>query len=78
MNETTSGGYRLEEEDKGAVRGDGESCNEEKLGEVHGEGQGACQGLNKARELGEGEPWLLLAMVGHTFQTFNKNDLLEK
>ena len=29
--------------------------------------QGVRQRLNKASDMGEGEPWMLLAMFGHTF-----------
>ena len=54
----------MEEENKGAVtvEGDGAGCSEERSDEVHGSRQGVRQGQNKANELREGEPWLLLAM----------------
>ena len=73
MDRTSSGGHRVEEEDQGAVEGKGTSSGETGVGWWRGarqgqggQRQGVRQRLNKASDMGEGEPWLLLAMFGHT------------
>ena len=37
VNGASSGGHRLEDEDKGAVEGDGAGCSEKGLDKVYGE-----------------------------------------
>ena len=66
MDRTDSGGDRVEEEGQEAMAGDGANSGE---GMVQGLGarQGLSQGGVKAGGMGEGEPWLLLAMFGHTY-----------
>ena len=59
---TQSGGRRS----RGAVEGEGASSSETGMDEGHGERQGVWQRLRMASDMGEGEPWLLLAMFGHT------------
>ena len=73
MDRTSSGGHRVEKKEQGVVEGKGTSSGETGVGCVWGarqghggQRQGVRQRLNKARDMGEGEPWLLLAMFGHT------------
>ena len=73
MDGTNSGGHRVEEVDQGTVESKGASSGETEVewgrGARQGHGgqrQGVCQRLNKARDMGEGEPWLLFAMFDHT------------
>ena len=49
-----------------AVEGDGASNSEKWMEEGYGARQGVRERLIKAGGVGEGEPWLLLAMFGHT------------
>ena len=49
------------------MEGNGAGSNEEGVSEGYGASKGVRQGLVKASDLGEGEPWLLLAMFGHTY-----------
>ena len=73
MDRANSGGHRVEEQDQGAVEGKEASSGEMGLGKGrgvrHGQGgarQGVQQRLTMARDMGEGEPWLLLSMFNHT------------
>ena len=73
MDRTSSGGHRVEKEEQGAVEGKGTSSGETGVGWWRGarqgqggQRQGVRQRLSKASDMGEGEPWLLLAMFGHT------------
>ena len=66
MAGANSGRHRVEEGSKGAVEGEGASNSEMGMDEGHGKRRGVRQGLKKARDMGEGEPWSLLTMFGHT------------
>ena len=73
MNRANSGGHRVEERGQGTMEGEGASSGEtgmeQELGARQGQGgarQGVQQRLSMAGDMGEGEPWLLLAMFGHT------------
>ena len=64
----SSGRHRVEERGQGTVEGEGASSSESEVEQGLGiRGGGARQGvrsrLSKAGDLGEGEPWLLLAML---------------
>ena len=55
---------------QGAVEGEGASSSEKGLEQGHGARQGVRQRLRRASDMGEGEPWMLLAMFGHTLLPF--------
>ena len=54
----------MEEGGQGAVEGEGASNSETGVDEGHGERHGVSERLRTASGMGEGEPWLLLAMFG--------------
>ena len=63
----------MEEKGQGTMEGEVTSSGETGMGQElgarqgqDGSRQGVRQRLNRARDMGEGEPWLLLAMFGHT------------
>ena len=49
------------------VEGEGASSSEKGVEQGHGARQGVRQRLRRASDMGEGEPWMLLAMFGHTY-----------
>ena len=56
----------MEGRGQGAVEGDGASSNEKWMEDGYGARQGVRERLTKGGGVREGEPWLLLAMFGHT------------
>ena len=67
VDRTDSGGGRVEGEGQDAMERDGANNSEEGMVQGLGARQGVWQGVIKAGGMGEGEPWLLLAMFGHTY-----------
>ena len=76
MDKASSGGHRVEERGQGTMEGEGTSSGEtgveQELGARQGQGgarQGVRQRLSMARDMGEGEPWLPLAMFARCLVT---------
>ena len=68
MDRTSSGGHKVERKGQGTVEGNGTGSNEERLGQLRTWSGTRCMTrVEQGRRLGEGEPWLLLAMLGHTY-----------